>query len=61
MDIGQSEISTGVSVCEPFMIESKRMEQSRMQIMHVYFILDRLMTEFIGGAISEARSKTTSG
>src|SRR6056297_1277764 len=40
VNIGQSEITAGVRVREPFVVQAEQMQDSRMQIMRVHFALD---------------------
>ena len=54
MNVGESEISSGIAVGELFMIEAEKMQDGGVQIMDVNFLLHGGETELIGGSISHA-------
>ncbi len=60
MDIGEPEVAAGVSVRELLMVESQRMQQCCMKIMHVHFVGDGVMSEFVGFSIGDSGPESTS-
>jgi hypothetical protein len=59
--IGESKIASSVAVREARVIEAELMQDGRMQIVYVDFVLDCLESEFVGDAICHATSGTSSG
>ena len=53
MDIGQTEISTCITVCQLFVIKSQQVQQRGVQIVHVDLVLDRFMSELVGGTMGK--------
>jgi hypothetical protein len=46
--IGQPKIATCVPVNQSLVIDSKKMQNRRVKIMHMNFVLDRKLPELIG-------------
>src|SRR2546426_9841575 len=53
-NIGQTEISALCAVGELFVIDTQEAEHSRVQIMDMDRVINSIVTEFIGAAISHA-------
>lgn len=51
MHIGQSEVSTGVSKGEFFVVEADEFEERCVQVVYVHGLFDGFKPEFIGGAM----------
>ena len=58
MDIGQTEVATGVAKREPFVIQAHQMQQRRVQIMHVHLVLRGVVTVVVSRSIGEAAFHT---
>jgi hypothetical protein len=56
VDVGQSEIATGVTVRKAFVIDSEEMKDRGVHVMHVDFVDDSVLAELIGLAIGDPRS-----
>src|SRR6185295_15260267 len=54
MYVGKPEIAASVTVRKLLMIEAEEVQQSRMQIMHVHFVLGSGKAEFVRRAIDDA-------
>ena len=54
MNIGQPKITTGVSICQAFMIDTKQVQNGGMQIMNVHSVSSRVVSVIVGFTISEA-------
>jgi hypothetical protein len=54
VDVGQSEVASTVTVSQSFVIDSEQVEQSRMQIMHMDFVLSGVKPKIIGCTITES-------
>ena len=50
--IGQTKIPAGISVREFFMIEAEQLEHRSVQIVDVYFVLDRFEAELVGRSVN---------
>ena len=48
MNVGQSKVSSGVSICQSFMIDSQQMQNRGVEIMHVNAVLCNTGTDIIG-------------
>ena len=59
VDIGQTEITAGMSIGEPLMIDSQLVQNCRMQIVYVHPILDRLISEWVTLAINLSLPEST--
>ena len=53
-DIGQAEIPPGVAVRQPLVVEAQRVQDRRVQVVHVDLVLHGLVAEVVGGAVGEA-------
>ena len=51
--VRQSEVASRIFVRQLFVIQAQRVQQSRMQVVHVNFPGDRFVTQFVGFAIAE--------
>lgn len=60
-NIGQSEISSRMTIRELFVVETHRMKQCGMQVVHVHFVDDGMMAEFIGLAVRNPGLQSTTG
>ena len=54
-DVGQAEVAAGVVVRQPLVIHAEQMQRGRVQVVHVDFVLDRVMSPLVGLAVSDAR------
>ena len=54
MHIGEPEITACVTVRELFMVETQRVKQRRMEIMHVHLVGDGVVPKFVSLAIGDA-------
>jgi len=51
MDIGQSEVATLGSVCESFVVETEAMKQRGLDVVHMHWLIDDVVSEFIGSSV----------
>ena len=49
MDVGQSEVTAGMAVGEPLMVEAKQVQHRRVQVVHVHLVHGRL--EAVAGEV----------
>ena len=61
MHIGQPEVSPGVSVREPRVIEAEQVQDRGMQVVDVHRVFDGLVAELIGGTVDDAPLDSTAG
>ena len=47
VDIRQSKIASGVAVCQLLMVDTQRVQDCRVQVVHVYFAFDGFVANFI--------------
>ena len=59
--IGQTIVATTVTVRQLFVVDSHQVQNGRVQIVHVDFILDRVPAEFICSAIGHPAAHTAAG
>jgi hypothetical protein len=59
--IGQPELNALVIVRQSLVINAQQMEERRMEIVHGRQIFRHAVTEWIGGAIREARPQAGAG
>jgi len=60
-DIGQAEISSLGTECQTRVVDSQAMQDRRLQIVNVDFVLDGMKAEFIGRPVGNARLDSPSG
>ena len=53
VDIGQTEVSSGMPVGEPFVINAKQVQDGRLKIMNSDEILGDIETNLIAGAVNQ--------
>ena len=53
-DVGQAVITAGVAVGQAFVVEAEEMQDRRVEVVDVDFILDRSKAEFVGRSVSRA-------
>lgn len=58
-DIRQAEVASGVSVHQPFMVESEQVQDCGMPVVDVHFAFNGLVTVFVDGAVAEATEVRT--
>ena len=51
-DVGQAVITAGVAVGQAFVVEAEEMQDRRVEVVDVDFILDRSKAEFVGRSVS---------
>jgi hypothetical protein len=61
MYVGEAVIAAGVSVGQSFMVETKLMQDGRMEIMHMNLVSDRMMPELVSLTIRYPTSNPTTG
>src|SRR5215471_14332871 len=61
LHIGQPEIPSRVAVSQLLVIDAKKVEHCRVQVMNGDAILNRLESELVGGAIGESALNAASG
>ena len=61
IDIRQSKIAAGVAVCQAFVVNSQRIQQCGVQVVHVDGVFDGMKTEVIGRAIGQTIFDATAG
>ena len=61
VNVGQSEVAAGVAVSQGFMIEPHQMQNCRVQVVHVDFVLHGVIAEFVGLAVRDARLDSATG
>ena len=61
VDIGQTEISAGVSVGELFVIKAEQLEHRSVQIVDVNFIFDGFEAELVGRSVNVPSFYPTAG
>ena len=59
--VGQTEVSSAVAVGQPFMVQSHQVENGRMQVMDVDYVLDSVPAEVVGGAVDHASPYAAAG
>lgn len=47
IDIGQTKLTPGVAIGELFVIESKEVQESSVEVVHVNFAIDRKVSDFV--------------
>ena len=57
--IGEAEITSGIAVRESLVIQAQQVQDRRVQVVHVHSTLNRLVTDFVGLAVAEARLDST--
>ncbi len=60
-DVGESVVAAAVAVGEASVVDAHEMEQGGVQVVDVDFIVDRVPTEFVGGAVSMAGFDAAAG
>ena len=61
VNIGQATLQSIVIERQPFVIQTQQMQNGRVKIVNLGDILDRLVAEFIGSAITERGFDTRAG
>ena len=61
VNVGQAEVSTGITVREFFVVEAEQFEHRRVQIVDVDFVFDRLETELVGRSVNVAALHAATG
>src|SRR5262245_40746981 len=51
--VGQAEIAAAVAIRQPLVIQPHQVQDRRVQVMDVHTLLDRLIAEFVGGAVGQ--------
>lgn len=51
VDIGESEVASGVAVSEFFVVEAEEVQHGGVEVVDVDAIFDGLESEFVGGAV----------
>src|SRR5207247_808732 len=52
INVRQPKVATGISIGELLVVEAEQVQNGRVQIVDVYFVLDRFEPEFIRRAIN---------
>jgi hypothetical protein len=58
-EVGQPIVTTAVVICEFGMVDAKLVKDCRVNIVHMYRILDRLPPKVVGGAVGESTLEST--
>lgn len=61
MHIGQTEITSIIAIGEPFVIESQLVKEGGVQVVHMHLVLHGVVSEFIGGAVTESGFEAATG
>ncbi len=61
LDVGEAEISAGVTVGKLGVVESQDVKDGGVEVVDMYLIADDVIAGFIGGAMHETRFNTTAG
>ncbi len=61
MHISQSKIPSSVSECQPLMIQSEKVEQGSVKVVHVHLIRNRFASKLIALSVGEPRLDSPSG
>ena len=54
VNVGEPEVAACVPVGQEFVIEAHEMEDGRMQVVHVNWILDGFEAELVGSSVDES-------
>ena len=54
MNVGQPEVAAGVAVGELLVVEAEQVQNRRVQVVNVDFVLDGSKAELVGGAVNVA-------
>ena len=54
VDIGQSEVATLGSECESFVVEAQAMKQRCLDVMHMHWLVDDVVSKFIGSSVGDS-------
>ena len=57
MDVGQAEVTAGVSAGELLVIEAEELEEGRVEVMDVHLVLDRLVAQLVRSPVHVAPSR----
>src|SRR5690606_15788691 len=60
-DVGQAEISAAVAVGEPLVVDAQQVQNRRVQVVDVNFILHGEITVLVGGPVLDARLHAAAG
>ena len=52
--IGQAKVPARIPIRQPFVIQSEQMQDRRVQIVHVDFVLNGVMAILVGLAVADA-------
>src|SRR5262245_57726566 len=61
MDVGESEVASGIAVDELFVIEPEQVQEGGMQVMHMNRLVDGLESKLVGGAVRDAALDAAAG
>jgi len=61
MNIGQPEIASCIAIGKPFVIQSEKVEDGRVQVVKMDLVLDRIIAVVIRGTVLEARFDASTG
>ena len=61
VDVGEAEVAAGVAEGEFFVVQAEQVEDGGVEIVHVEFVFDGLISPFVGGAVSVARPDSAAG
>src|SRR3569833_3148061 len=59
--VSETEIAAGIAIGELGEVHSEQVEEGRVQVVHVDFVLDRIVAPRVGGAIDKARLHAAAG
>src|SRR5260370_6721286 len=61
VDVGQAEVSSGVSIGELFVVEAQEAKQGGVQVVRVDLLVDGLEAPGVGGAVDAAFFDSAAG
>lgn len=60
-DVGQAVVATGVAVSQAFVVEAEKVQDRRVEVVNVDFVLHGAEAELVGHSVSRATFHSGSG
>lgn len=61
VDVGEAKVAAGVAEGEFFVVQAEQVEDGGVEVVHVEFVFNGLISPFVGGAVGMAGSDAAAG
>ena len=61
VDVGEAKVATGVAEGKFFVVQAKQVQDGGVEVVHVEFVFNGLISPFVGGAVGIAGTNAAAG